>query len=135
VLLRAARRSIGGETLPECLAVASTLNSQGFATTIDHMGQSTRDAAMARKATDTFLHAIRAIAEQKLDSSVSLDLSHVGLAVDAGVAFSHARAPAQAARDAGLELMISMEGAERTAALLDLHRRLCERFDTVGITS
>jgi proline dehydrogenase len=39
VLLRAARRFIGGETLPECLAVASTLNGRGFATTIDHMGK------------------------------------------------------------------------------------------------
>jgi proline dehydrogenase len=54
--------------------------------------------------------------------------------VDAGVAFGHASALAQAARDAGLELMISMEGSERTAAILALHRRLCERFDNVGIT-
>jgi proline dehydrogenase len=78
---------------------------------------------MARHAMDEFLGVIGAIAEQKHDSSVSLDLSHVGLTVDAGVAFGHASALAQAARDAALELMISTEGSERTAAILDLHRR------------
>jgi proline dehydrogenase len=69
------------------------------------------------------LRVITAIAEHRLDSSVSLDLLHVGLSVDAGVAFGHASALAQAARDAALELMISTEGSERTAAILDLHGR------------
>ena len=104
-LLRAARQFIGGETLPQCLAVASTLNGRGFATTIDHMGESTRDAAIARQAADEFRHVIRAIEERGLDASMAL--SHVDLAVDAGVAFGHAGTLAQAARNAGIELMVS----------------------------
>ncbi|MFO1350826.1 MAG: proline dehydrogenase family protein [Gammaproteobacteria bacterium] len=31
-------------------------------------------------------------------------------------------------------MMISMEGSERTDAILDLHERLCQRFDHIGIT-
>src|SRR6266545_3963381 len=70
-LLRTARRFIGGETLGECRNVARQLNAHGHAVTIDFMGESTRDAAMAAAATKEFLEVIDVIVNQNLDSSVS----------------------------------------------------------------
>jgi proline dehydrogenase len=69
--------------LADCVETAKSLNQQGFAVTIDYMGESTRDADMAQQATQEFLHVIQAIAQQNLDSSVSLDLSHMGMVIDA----------------------------------------------------
>lgn len=54
--------------------------------------------------------------------------------MDAGLAFENASRLAEAATLAGTEMMISMEGSERTSAVLDMHRRLSERFENVGIT-
>ena len=134
VLLRAALRFIGGETLPQCIEVARALNARGFATTIDYMGESTRTAAMAEHATREFSTVIRTIAAQKLNSSVSLDLSHIGMAIDADLAYDNASFLAQEARDTSIEIMISMEGMDRTTTILAIHQRLCERFENVGLT-
>src|SRR3712207_1038870 len=70
-LRHAAMRFIGGETLTECIEITKLLNEQGHAVTIDFMGESTRDAAMAEQATQEFLNVIRAIAEQTLNASIS----------------------------------------------------------------
>jgi len=134
VLLRAARRFIGGESLAECLEAARTLQKQGCAVTIDYMGENTGDETMAQQATGEFLRVIQAIAAHKLDATISLDLSHIGLAIDAEHALRNASALAQAARDAGTEIMISMEGTERIDEIIALHQRLCEDYGNVGIT-
>jgi proline dehydrogenase len=133
-LLLAAMRFIGGETLQQCEKVAKDLNAQGFAVTIDYMGESTRDVKMAKRALQEFLEVIQVIANQKLHASVSLDLSHIGMIIDPDLAYKNACTLAQAAQDAEIEVMISMEGSDRTATILEIHEKLCERFETVGIT-
>jgi proline dehydrogenase len=133
-LFRAAQRFIGGETLANCTEAARSLNQEGFAVTIDYMGESTRDAEMAQQATEEFLSVIDGIAIQNLNSSVSLDLSHIGMVIDPELGYKNACRLAEAAQRAGLEIMISMEGLDRTDLILELHQRLCERFSNVGIT-
>lgn len=133
-LLGAALRFIGGETLTNCVETAKSLNQQGYAVTIDYMGENTRDAEMAEQATQEFLNVIQAIAEQNLESSISLDLSHIGMVIDAELAYKNACVLAEAAQNAGLEMMISMEGTDHTSLILETHQRLCETFDNIGIT-
>lgn len=133
-LLRAAMRFIGGEQLGKCLQAAREINGDGFAASIDYMGESTRDARMAEEATREFERVIDAISEQDLDSSISLDLSHVGLVVDEDLCYQKASTLAAKAREAGLEMMVSMEGSERTEQVLGMYRRLCEGHSNVGIT-
>jgi proline dehydrogenase len=133
-LLRAAMRFIGGQTLAQCVAAARALNGQGHAVTIDYMGESTRDAAGAEQATHEFLAVIQAIATAQIDASVSFDLSHIGMVIDPELGYQNASTLAEAARAAEIELMISMEGTDRTSLILDIHGRLCERFDNVGVT-
>jgi proline dehydrogenase len=133
-LLCAARRFIGGETLADCIETAKSLNQQGFAITIDYMGESTRDVAMAQQATQEFLRVIQAIATHNLNSSISLDLSHIGMVIDAELSYKNACVLAEAAQDAEIEMIISMEGTDRTSLILEIHQRLCKTFDNVGIT-
>ena len=81
-LRHAAMRFIGGETLTQCVKITKSLNEQGHAVTIDFMGESTRDASLAEQATQEFLNVVRAITVHNLNASVSLDLSHIGMAID-----------------------------------------------------
>src|SRR5215470_18970071 len=71
-LLPPARRFIGGTTLDECIGVVKDVTADGTAVTIDFMGESTRDAASARAATEEFRRVIAAIAAHQLRASVSL---------------------------------------------------------------
>ena len=133
-LRHAAMRFIGGETLTQCVEITKSLNEQNYAVTIDFMGESTRDASIAEQATREFLNVVQAVASQNLDASVSLDLSHIGMVIDAELGYENACILAEAAQQAGLEIMISMEGTDRTDLILEIHQRLCKRFNNVGIT-
>lgn len=133
-LHHAAMRFIGGETLMQCVEITKSLNKQGHAVTIDFMGESTRDASLAEQATQEFIDVVRAIAVHNFDASVSLDLSHIGMVIDPELGYKNACTLAQAIEKAGLEMMISMEGTDRTDLILEIHQRLCESFKGVGIT-
>lgn len=133
-LYLAAERFIGGDTLEACIESAASINAAGHALTIDFMGESVRDAAQAAAAREEFLRVIAVIVERGLNASVSLDLSHLGLLIDRQRCLDNASAVAHAAADAGLEVMISAEGPERTDAVLELHGVLNRACENVGIT-
>lgn len=134
LLLRAARRYIGGVNLLECVQTVQSLNAQGMLATADYMGESTRDEAKAQAESQHFIDLVGAIKSNNLHCSVSIDLSHIGLSISQALAMDNMRLIATATRDAGLELMISMEGSERTDEILDTHAKLCTEFDHIGIT-
>ncbi|MFJ7910682.1 proline dehydrogenase family protein [Kitasatospora sp. NPDC096204] len=128
---KVARRYVAGETLPDALDRAQQILAAGHRVNVEYMGESCRDPQRATEETDTFLAAARLLPPE---CSISLDLSHIGLAVDAELALANASRIAEATAATGREMMISAEGSDRTDAVLALHRTLCERFDHVGIT-
>lgn len=132
--LRVARRYLGGETLGEALESVRRVHASGHAATVDFMGESARSEAVAAQATREFCRLAAALDEAGLPAGLSFGLSHVGLVLDEDLCFEHALRLAEATASIGVELMISMEGHDRVAAILRLHERLCERFDHVGVT-
>lgn len=133
-LLDVAMRYIGGETLDDCCAIARQVNAKGDTVTIDFMGENTRDEVIARDAAGEFHRVLAAIQQCNIAGSISLDLTHLGMAVDPELAFSLSSALADAASEAGLEMVISAEGSERTDDVIQMYERLSERFANVGIT-
>ncbi|ACZ86271.1 proline dehydrogenase family protein [Streptosporangium roseum] len=131
---RVAGRYIGGETPQEALGRVREINARGQAASVEYAGESCRDAARAVAETEVFVALAGQVAEQGLNCSISLDLSHIGSVVDAELGLANAVRVAEAAAGAGQEMMISMEGSDRTDLILWTHGRLCERFDHVGIT-
>ncbi len=137
-LKHAARRYVAGETREDALQLARSLADRGHRTTIDFMGEDTRDLADARTATEEFMslcHALTSLRGPVVeDASVLLDLSHIGLAVSERVAIDHADAIADALADDGRELMISMESSAATETIVKVQTALSERHPHVGIT-
>jgi proline dehydrogenase len=131
---RVAERYIGGQTVGEALARTALLNAEGSAVTLDYMGESCRDADLATAETEVFLDLSRQAAARGVNCSVSLDLSHIGSVVDRELGLANATRLAEATAAAGQEMMISMEGTDRTDLILWTHERLCGRFDHVGVT-
>ncbi|MFI2350788.1 proline dehydrogenase family protein [Streptomyces sp. NPDC019443] len=128
---KVARRFVAGERLTDALDRAQRILADGHRVNIEYMGESCRDPQQATAETDVFLDAARLLPP---GCSISLDLSHIGLAVDEELALANASRIAQATAETGREMVISAEGSDRTDAVLALHRTLCERFDHVGIT-
>ncbi|MHC0429071.1 proline dehydrogenase family protein [Streptomyces sp. O3] len=128
---RVARRFVAGTTVAEARERVADVLAAGHRANAEYLGESCRDPERAVTETDVFVDAARQLPS---GCSVSLDLSHIGLAVDRDLAVENAVRIAQATSGGGREMVISAEGSDRTDAVLDVHRRLCERFDHVGVT-
>src|ERR1700678_920299 len=82
VFKKAANRYIGGETLDETIVKVINECNNGFKCSIEFMGENTKTAVEAIEAKDEFLKICQVIARRQLNSTVSLDLSHIGLGID-----------------------------------------------------
>src|ERR1700730_12595972 len=109
LLLKAARRYIGGETLEQALATRKELRAQGFQTSLEFMGENVTTQAEAQEATHEFLNVIKALQVENKPDRVSLDLSHLGLVLDHKLGIDNFRALAKASENTSIELFISAE--------------------------
>jgi len=133
-LKKAADSYIGGETLAETLVTVREWNEKGFLVTTDYMGESIRNEKDANDATTEFIAYCKGVGSQKLNASVSLDLSHIGLLVSKDLAIENLKKICEAAKSIDQEVIISMEGVDRTDAILDIYREVLKVHDNLGIT-
>ncbi|NIG55807.1 proline dehydrogenase family protein [Chitinophaga sp. Cy-1792] len=134
VLKKAADRYIGGENMEETIAKVVQQNQQGFKCSIEFMGESTRNEQEAIQATDEFIKIAQEIRQQNLHSTVSLDLSHIGLAVSEELCFDNLMAICSQTAQHTTEVIISAEGTDRTDAIIKTYKRAVKEYPNVGIT-
>jgi proline dehydrogenase len=129
-----ARRFIAGETLPEAIAAARTLERRGLTHTLDYLGESVTSEDAAAAATREYLAMIEAIVAAEIGRNLSLKLTQLGLDVDRALALANLRRIARAARDAGAFVRIDMENSPYTAATLEIFETLWqEGLDNLGV--
>jgi len=133
---RVSQRYVAGSTVSDVIVRAAMINQNGHRASAEYMGESVRDEAFANEETSVFLQLVHAIGEQRLDCSISFDLSHVGSLVDPELGYRNARRIARAASEIGQEVMISMEASDRTSGIYEIYGRLHEQdgLSNVGIT-
>ncbi|NSL86305.1 proline dehydrogenase family protein [Chitinophaga solisilvae] len=134
LLKKAADRYIGGETLEETISKVLAQNRNGFKCSVEFMGESTRNEKESNEATAEFIRICEAIHTQQLYSTVSLDLSHIGLAVDEELCYHNLLAICTAAAKAKTEVIISAEGTERTDAVIRTYKRAAGAYEHLAIT-
>jgi hypothetical protein len=122
------------DTADDAIAAARAGLARGHLASIDYVGESVRDAGLARRETDVFLALAGAIGRAGIPATVSFDLSHVGSVVDRDLGLRHARELAEATAPLGTAMMISAEGSDRTGLVLDLYETLAADYPHVGIT-
>ena len=98
------------------------------------MGESVSSIKEANEVTQEFLTIIKTINDEKLKSIVSLDLSHIGLAVDKELAFENFKLLAKTAKENNIEVVISAEGIDRTDEIIETFCRISPDFPNVGLT-
>lgn len=132
-LLKAAKRYIGGETVEDCFETAKVYNQSGIKVSIDYCGESITDQSQAISACLEFIR-LADLMENNVEGSISLDLSHIGLCIDRDFAKNNLFRLLDRAKSCGLDVMISMEGADRTDDILELYTSANEIYDNAGIT-
>jgi proline dehydrogenase len=133
-LKKAANRYIGGETLDETIISIKKINDKGFSVTTDFMGESIRNEKDAIEATDEFLKFAKAIQKASINSSISLDLSHIGLLVSKDLTIKNLDLICSECFKSSQEVIISMEGTDRTDQIIDIYKDTLKNHSNLGIT-
>ena len=130
-----AKRFVAGETIDDALAVTRDLNSRGMHVTLDYLGESVSTMSEAEAARDEILGLLNRIDEEKLDATVSVKLSQLGLKIDPNQTYEIIRALMSRAKDTNNQIRIDMEDSGVVDITLDIYRRLRfdEKYDNVGI--
>jgi len=128
------RRYIAGDSLEEAVRVLRELNGGGCMATLDVLGEEVNRRELADAAVREYQRALRVVHQERLDSSVSIKLTQLGLKLDFEFCLANVRALVQAAREQGNFVRIDMEDSSCTTPTLDLYGRLrLEGFDNVGV--
>src|ERR671915_174849 len=101
-------RFIAGDELDDALSAASDLNSRGIGGITDLLGEGVEDLKGATEASQEYLSAIAAIAEKKIDATVSLKLSQLGLVIDPAACASNLAMILDRARELGVGVEVDM---------------------------
>ncbi len=125
------RRFVAGNTLEEALEVCSKMNARGILTTLDPLGESVSARSEAAASRDHAMEALRQIAARRLQSTVSVKLTQLGLDIDAEFCYENAKALACLARETGTRVEFDMETSAHTDRTLDIVRRLHAEFGCV----
>jgi len=134
VLKKAADRYIGGETLEETIPKVIRQTENGFKCSIEFMGEETLTEKEANAATQEFIGICQEIERQNLNSTVSLDLSHIGLAISKELGLNNLMAILKETEKAGTEVIISAEGTDKTDAVIETYKRASSQYKNASIT-
>ncbi len=131
---KAADRYIGGETLEETIVKVKDYSSQGFKSSMEFMGENTLTEKEAFEATNEFIRLSHEIKSKNLNSTLSLDLSHIGLSISREVCLNNLGLISQEAEKGNIEVTISSENIEINDAIIDVYQTASKIYKNTSIT-
>jgi len=117
------RRFVAGETVESAVAAARTCEARGIKTTLDLLGESVSTEGETHAARDEVLCAIDAMADEGVETNVSIKLTQLGLDTSRSICWDNLRQILDRARERNGFIRIDMENSEYTERTLDLFRR------------
>jgi len=129
-----AGRFVAGETFEAAVPILRRLNDQGLLTNTTLLGEGVRQPGETRAVVAEYERVLDSIEREGLRTNVALKLTHLGLALDAGLAYDNVVGIAAHARQLGNFVRIDMEESCYVDPTLALYRRLREAgVDNVGV--
>ena len=130
---RLVSRFTAGEELDDAIRIIRQLSAEGFAVTLDRLGESVTEAAEAEEAGRAYLDILDRLAAEKLPSHISIKLTQLGLAIDEALARRLVEALVQRAARYRTFVRIDMEGSAYTAKTLRIFQDVRAPRDVLGI--
>jgi proline dehydrogenase len=133
IVRQVAKRYIAGETTDEALRVAAGLNARGIRATLDVLGEHTQTLDQSRRAVEEYLLLIEEIAKRKVDSTISIKLTQLGMKLDSGACLDMTDRLVRRAKELNNFVRIDMEDATCTSETLRIYRELRREHSNVGV--
>jgi proline dehydrogenase len=134
VVQRLSARYIAGSGLEDATRVVHELNAGGKTATIDVLGEEVHNPDEVRAFTAAYEEVLEEIERERLDSTVSVKPTALGLKIDGELARGQLEEVVRDAAGRGSHVTIDMEDSSTTDATLQVYRKLREAgLDGVGI--
>ena len=128
-----ASRYVAGETLDDAVRTVRQLNSEGCMATLDVLGEDVTRIAETEPTVAEYGRALRAIAEHRLDSNISVKLTALGLKLDPRRCREHFNTIRETARAHGDFVRIDMEDSSVTEETIRIFLESRKLTDDVGL--
>ena len=127
-----AKTYIAGEKINDAVRVVKKLMSQGACATIDVLGEEVTEKEHSLQVAEMYKKVLHIINTEKLDSTVSIKLTHMGLKIDKEFCYENVGNLLQEAQRYNNIITIDMEDHTCTSDTLELYKRLRKDFENVG---
>lgn len=131
---RVARRFVAGEKRAEVIDVTRKLNAEGLLVSVDYLGESVLNEAETRAVAAEYATLLNAIAAEKLQASVSLKLTQLGLDISEDLCIRNMREILSLAQSlGGIPVTIDMESSDYTERTLRIYRTLRDEYGFANV--
>lgn len=132
-LIRFARQWIAGEKLDDAISRSIKANSNGLGAIINFLGEHVRDKEEAETNTNENFKIIQAIKDNKINSSLSIKLTQLGLGVDKDFCLSNVEVIVDHAASDSIFVWVDMESSTYTQDAIDIYLTVFKKYKNVGI--
>jgi proline dehydrogenase len=130
---RLAGRFIAGEELEDAVRTVRRLTGEGFAVTLDYLGESVHETPHAEQARDVYPSILDRLEAEGIQSHISVKLTQLGLDIDEALACRNLRAICERAARLRSFVRIDMESSAHTDATLRVFRAADAPREVLGI--
>ena len=124
---------IAGHEPKEVINIVKNLNTQGFSATIDILGEHTKSQERANSVTNEYTQLYGDIAENSVDSNISVKPTHIGLDISMDLAFENFKKLVEKASERSNFLRIDMESSKNTDSTFKIYDDLFKIYPKVGV--
>ena len=133
IVAKVAGRYIAGATLPDAVKTVQQLNSIRAMATVDVLGEDIFTKDQAIQSRNASVAVLNGIAENRIDSNLSIKLTSLGLKMDKQFCIDNTNAIIETARTHNNFVRVDMEDRTCTKATLEIYRTIRSRYERVGI--
>ncbi len=126
------KRYIAGEDIASAIKTCQDLQSQGFLTTLDILGESISTEAQANTEREEYLHLISEVLESGIEKNISLKPTALGLGISEDLAYENISQIVEKAHESELFIRIDMEDSPYTTQTIMIYEKLRKRHPYLG---
>ena len=127
-----AKPYVAGENINSVIKTVKKLNDDGFSTTIDILGEFVNSEEEADKIKSEYSELIKKISIEKLDSTISVKLTHLGLGIDHNLGEKNIHSLSLIGKENNVGITIDMENSPYTTKTFEIYNNTLINNEKMG---
>ena len=120
---------IAGHEPKEVIDIVKNLNTQGFSTTIDILGEHINSQEKTFSVTKEYIQLYDDIAKNSVDSNISVKPTHIGLDISMNLVLENFKKLTEKASEYSNFLRIDMENSKNTDSTFEIYKNLYKTIE------